>query len=407
MNVVKFAYYDEFQCTGPECHDSCCKHWHIRINKKEYLDYKKMKCSPELRSVIDTAFKRNKNVEDYSYAEMRLKENGDCPFLGEDSLCRLQKELGEKALSFTCNIFPRLSAKVGTDTVRLSCSATCCHVTELLMRHPEGLQIIEEEYDGKNRLINNGSYSSETILKSWEGYPYYWNILNAEIDILQNRSFTIPERMLILGYFCQKADHNIKIGTPEKIPVLANMLLDNELCGKIAAALKPASSDDRIATNSVEILFNMLTRIQTTDETYLEKAFLQVTERIEFVHKEENGKPVYSFSYTEYNRLTNIFRGIEKERSYIIENLLVNIMYSSNPQQGVWTNYFVLAVFYNVLKICAPAFLAEKYTDGELAVALTYAVKMVVNTHLVEGGTLEDFIQGNMNTLPYAAFLVC
>lgn len=406
MNVVKFAYYDEFQCTGPECPDSCCKDWHIRINKKEYLDYKKMKCSPELRSVIDTAFKRNKNGEDYSYAEMRLKENGDCPFLGEDSLCRLQKELGEKVLSFTCSTFPRLVARVGMDTIRQSCSATCCHVTEILMRHPEGLQIIEEEYDGKNKWINKELYNY-LILKSWEGFPYYWNIVNAEIDILQNRSFTIPERMLILGYFCQKADDNIKIGTPEKIPALAEMLLDNELCGKIASALKPSSSDDRISTNSVEILSNMHIRIQTTDEEHLKKAFLQVTDYISYELKEENGRTSVSFSRTEYDRLTDSFRAIENERPYIIENLLVNIIFQSDPQIGVWKNFFELAVFYNTLKICAPAFLTENYTDKELAAALTKAVKMVINTHLAESGTFEDFIRGNMNTLPYAAFLVC
>lgn len=70
-------------------------------------------------------------------------------------------------------------------------------------------------------------------------------------------------------------------------------------------------------------------------------------------------------------------------------------------------NYFTLAVFYNMLGIIAPAFLNEEYGDRELALALTYAVKVVINTHSAETGTFDDFVNENKCTLPYAAFLIC
>ena len=415
MNVVKFAYYDEFHCTGPECPDSCCKDWRITLTKREYLDYKKMKCSPQLRTIVDSAFKRLKNGSDIQYVEMKLKENGDCPFLGEDSLCMIQKEKGEEALSFVCGGFPRISMPYGEQTVIEACTSTCHHVTELLMSHPEGLEIIETEYDGKDRFLNAGRYSQKAITKEHKAYDHYWSILNAQIDILQNRGFTVPERMLILGYFCSKADGYVENNEAEKIPALADMLLDNELCRRIADSLKPPMSDINSAIQSVNILLRMNGRAQGfnsqpngSERSAIAKKFQKVMERLGLDSKlNENGEIEAKFSFSAYENLRQIYRSIENERPYIIENLLVNTVFTQNPQKRIWKNYFALAVFYNVLKICVPAFLPENYGDKELALALTYAAKMVLNSDLAEEGTFNDFFLEDKYTLPYAAFLIC
>jgi len=406
-NVVKFKYYDEFHCIGPDCTDSCCKEWQINLTKREYLDYKKMKCSSELRGIIDGAFKRIKEGTDSQYAKMKIGDDGKCPFLGEDSLCKLQKELGESALSLTCSVFPRIISLVGSDTVMQSCTATCSHVVELLMRHPEGLEIIEEEYNGNDSLINKRFSSGPVISSNIKEYPYFWNIINAKVDILQNRSFTIPERLLILGYFCQKADEYIKNDIMEKIPGLADMLLDNELCRKIADSLKPPYSEGRIASDSLNNFINMYEFMRTDSSEYLLNLFKRVYERLECDMIPWDGGVKCRFNVSEYLKLCETFRNMENERSYIVENLLVNLVFLYHPNRGMWGNYFDMAVFYNIMKICVPVFLPENYNDRDLALAFTYAVKMVLNTNLSYTVTYKDFIMRNQFTLPYAAFLIC
>ena len=211
MKVIKFSYYDEFHCTGPDCLDTCCKDWTIGLTKREYLNYKKMDCSSELKSVIDTAFKRLKSNDDnLIYASMKLDQNGNCPFLGEDHLCKIQKEKGADALSTICNYFPRQIQRVGNDAYIYSCNMTCSHVVELMINHPEGLAVVEEEYKGDNPFIERDVFSGSVIMLKWNGYPFFWTIKYAQLDILQNRNFTISERMLILGFFDQKADEYIK-----------------------------------------------------------------------------------------------------------------------------------------------------------------------------------------------------
>ncbi|MCM1055784.1 MAG: flagellin lysine-N-methylase [Bacteroides sp.] len=404
MNVVKFAYYDEFKCTGGECPDSCCKvSWHIRLTKREYLDYKKMDLKPEFREKADKCIKRVKNMDENQYAEILHTDKG-CSFLTEDGLCGLQKELGEKALGYVCRTFPRFYIPVGDETVTMSCTNNCYHVNELLINHPEGLEIVESEYHGNGKQI----YGSFAINKDWNGYPYYWDILNAEVDILQNRSFTVSERLLILGYFCKKTDEYIADNQADKIPTLASMILDNALCGKIADSLTPNKSDDISSTRSMDIFLKMYIRISGADFPDILKLFDKVKARLNFNYQtRETGQTDFTFSYERYKELCEIYRKIESERPYIIENLLVNQVFIQNMQEGVWLNYFSLAVFYNMLKICAPVFLHLDHSDKELALALTYTVKMLINTHLTDKGTFADFFEENKHTLPYAAFLIC
>lgn len=411
MKVVKFAYFDEFHCSGPECTDTCCKDWSILLTKKEYMEYKKTNFSPKVKSLIDDAFfrVRNKDLQDdFHYAGMKLNENGECPFLDDDRLCMLQKEKGERILSFTCSTFPRLITTVGEETYICACTVTCSHVVELLMEHPEGLALIEEEYDNSNPYLNKKMYSSPRTLKSWEGYPYYWTIKNAQIDILQNRRFTIPERMLILGFFSRKANDYINQKEGEKIAGLADMLLDNEMCGKIADSLKAPQSDKSAATKSVDILSKMKdcsNNVLNASES-LSSDFDLVSDSIDLKAGLNEGKIGLSFNYEKYCKNLSVYREIENNRPYIIENLLVNLVFMQAPDKGIWFNYFTTVIFYNFLKLCIPALLGESRTDKDLALAITNSAKMVLNTHIADKGVLMSFVDNQSYTLPHAAFLI-
>ncbi len=415
MQVVKFKYYDEFHCTGSECRDSCCKDWRIDLSKREYLNYKKLDCSPKLRKTIDSAFVRMKGAEAEetgSYAKMKLKEDGNCPFHDFDGLCMLQKELGEKVLSYTCTKFPRLQARLGDDALLCACNLTCPHVIEMLMDYPEGLEIIEEEYDGKDSYLNRGICSSTCTPKSWEGYSYFWTLKNAEIDILQNRNFTIQERLLILGFFCKKADEYLKNNEGQKLDSLYQMMRDNELCGKICQSLKAPQTDDSAAAKSVYILMKMHNLIiNSTISEQIKKLFNQVIDNLNAqltmsFSEDGEGKTIFSYDNDRYYNNVDIFRKIEADCPYILENILVNKAFMMAPAQGIFNNYFTLVVFYNTLKVCVPVFLKEDYTDSDLALAFTYAAKMILNTHLADMGTVNSFKETGSFDLPHAAFLI-
>ena len=412
MKTLKFNIYDEFACTGPICEDSCCKHWQINLTRREYLDYKKMECSPELKSVVDSAFKRLKDGNDQKFAMMVLKEDGSCPFLGEDRLCMLQKEKGESVLTIVCSSYPRNWFQAGKDAAVFTLTPTCYHVVELLMKHPEGLALTEEEYDRSNKWINRNLWSGALLRSKSDTYPYIWSIKTAQLDILQNRDFTIAERLLILGYYTQKVCDYLK-NTPEKIEQLGAMMLDQELCRRIADSLKTPQTEAEAAAKSIDILYNMSEGLRSGKKGRTDPHTIlllnRVADDLELGYaKKEEGLNVVRWNSEKYDRNREMYRKIEEERPYLIENLLAITAFSRFSKDGeeLWADYFSLAVLYNFMKIGTAVFLPENYTDTELAMAVTNIVKLMLNANLAKGLTMQDFARNNSNTLPYVAFLI-
>ncbi|MDE7281952.1 MAG: hypothetical protein K2N36_09475, partial [Ruminiclostridium sp.] len=90
MKVVKFKYYDEFHCIGPECPETCCQQWDIHFSKKDYLKYKNLKCSPKLKEALNGCLVRNRADdadESSHYAKIKFNEKGYCSLLDEKGLC--------------------------------------------------------------------------------------------------------------------------------------------------------------------------------------------------------------------------------------------------------------------------------------------------------------------------------
>lgn len=407
MKVVKFKYYDEFHCIGSQCPETCCQHWGILFGKRDYLNIKHARCSPELRKIIANAFVRINNANDLQYAAIKFGDGGYCPMLCDDGLCRLQKELGEEKMGYVCNTFPRLHAVVEDSAMIFTLNITCPHVTEILMNHPEGLEILEEEYDGKDKYINKGRMSNYNVPKSWKGYPYFWIVKNAEIDILQNRRFSVRERLLILGYFSKKADEYIDEGNDEKISSLCKMMLDHETCRKIADSLKAPQTDDSAALKSIDILVRMADWAEEAEGlSFIKQLFSEVRQNLGVKTEKNNDKIDFVYSKDKYLNNQELFGSIEAERPYILENLLVNQILCQSPLDGIFKNYFVLVVFYNMLKICVPAFLPENWNDRDLALAFTHAAKIILNSKVADTWTVGSFIATDSFDLPHAAFLV-
>lgn len=412
MKTVKFAYMDEFRCVGAECADSCCKHWAITLSKKEYSDYLGTECGPRLKSVIDSAFFPIRGGNELCYAAVRLGDDGSCPFLDADKLCMLQRELGEKALCHTCRTFPRLFYRVGEEACVGLCSLNCSRTAELLINHPEGLLITEAEYDGSNEYINGGIFSGSSTPASWEGFPHYWNIRGAQLGILQNRGFTLPERMLLLGFYSMKADRYVK-RAPENLAPLSEMMTDEGLCRTIADSLKTSQSEESAADKTVAVISKMYDRsIRLSGiSRFAQKQLEIVARRIELQKKEltfEGGgkRTATGYSREKYFELLSRYRELEASRPYIIENVLVNVVFSQALHKGLWADFFSLAVFYSCLKICVPSFLEEGYTDKELALAISRTSKLAINTGLIQNGALLDFLDNRSFDLPHAAFLI-
>lgn len=97
------SYYKEFRCIAADCPDSCCQGWDVVIDSDTESRYNTVQgdIGDKLRAAIYTDADGDR--------VFRLKDGQKCPFWGEDKLCDIYRELGEKYLCVTCARFPRLS----------------------------------------------------------------------------------------------------------------------------------------------------------------------------------------------------------------------------------------------------------------------------------------------------------
>lgn len=113
--TIKPNFVSKFQCVGPECLISCCRGWSIHIDKKTHQKYISSHHSDISRIAKENLILQRKGKMQYSM--IKLDEKGDCPFIDENKLCMVHRDLGESALSHTCTTYPRNTLRYQEETL--------------------------------------------------------------------------------------------------------------------------------------------------------------------------------------------------------------------------------------------------------------------------------------------------
>lgn len=104
--IVAPDYLARFHCDGESCGASCCRGWLIRVDRRAYERYRKLRDGAFVRKAA-RYLRRFEDEESGGYAYIRLTESARCPFLCPDKLCYIQRRWGESLLSETCRKYPR------------------------------------------------------------------------------------------------------------------------------------------------------------------------------------------------------------------------------------------------------------------------------------------------------------
>ena len=123
MRIYKPSYFDTFRCIASACPDSCCKEWDVLVDAESAQMYRSLSgpLGDRLREVLK---------EEDGETVMTIIDRR-CPMWREDSLCRIQAELGHDALCKTCREFPRLTHDYG-DFVELGLEMSCPEAARII-----------------------------------------------------------------------------------------------------------------------------------------------------------------------------------------------------------------------------------------------------------------------------------
>lgn len=201
-------YYEEFQCIAGRCEDTCCAGWEIDIDDASYRYY--MSVEGEIGERLRRNMKEYGDDSEDAYEQhgFILKENRRCPFLDDNNLCDLYRELGEEALCDVCTNTPRNYLEYG-GARELSLSISCGEAGRLLYASEAPISFVEKEIDDSLDFEESGE---ELVLAE-----QIWQARDMSIAILQNREFPIWERIIHFLHYAEKVQECLNKGTVQEI----------------------------------------------------------------------------------------------------------------------------------------------------------------------------------------------
>ena len=188
-------YVKKFKCDGSKCSAHCCRGWNVFIDKGTYKQYSRLG-SQEITSHLQF----NADRDEYL---IRLGGKA-CPFLNENHLCRIQLEHGEKFLSQTCATYPRVTSAFGKFFER-SLTLSCPVAAELILFNPKPMPF--EFVEVKEKIHSpGGKVFLQSIQATDELKAHIIEIQLAMISILQERTLSIDQRLIVLGFFLDRLE---------------------------------------------------------------------------------------------------------------------------------------------------------------------------------------------------------
>lgn len=199
-------YMSIFKCIGPECTDTCCAGWDINIDEVTLKKYENS--NGKLKEIVKGKYIKSENLDDsFNYGFMVITKDKKCPFLKNDLLCEIHGKCGEENLSITCKRYPRVF-NIIDDVYEKSGIPSCEEVCYKAFLNKEKMEFIEAEEELDEETIEiRRVIDTDAFIDSDSLIQYFWDIRVSSINIMQNRDFSIEERLILLKSFYEKLEY--------------------------------------------------------------------------------------------------------------------------------------------------------------------------------------------------------
>ena len=377
VNTFLPKYMIEFKCVSSNCIDSCCAGWDINIDEDTYNKYDNS--TGELKGLLDRKFIKNEDEYDsFNYGFMVLKDENRCPFLNSNMLCDIHGGDGQENLCITCKSYPRVF-NIVDNVYEKSGLPSCMEICTRAFLNKDKMEFVEskEDIEEKNieirRIIDSEAFEgTESLLQ------YFWDIRVVSINIMQDRSFSIEERLNILNTFYEQIDGIYNSGEIDNIEELLEDM-NNENIDYVD--LKGAG-------------------FKENNEFYISLAEDELLEKIRSVRLRACVKE-YKAGILKQNNIVKYLEDIQKyfneleEYSYVFENYLVNQIFKDlipfNKGESLTQSIKVLINSYRIIKayVIGIAMNSQEKIGGEQIIRVIQALSKDIEHNRVFNERLE------------------
>lgn len=408
-------YYQKFVCTGSACPLHCCQNWSITLSRTDYTKIRSAKKGKELAARLQEGMKRNKDSNDEKYAYFTTAHQ-TCAMLNADGLCALQAECGAGVLPNTCKIFPRLLIAADTTLFR-SCTAGCPEIMKELVLRGNVLTftLYEEKIINKLRILEriNNDLHPQT--------GHYLQILEVCIDLLQNRTVSLRERIMRLGMAMRALDaleqDELQNGVQtdgfnkwkqqyDALSAIEQSTIDFEEIDVGKTLLNNATLAYKICTAENNALLN-----ETMD---------RVMKTMSITRSQVS--PSAAMTNTEGHTLVGVNVNLDAYRQAriafyqacdvdaMMENIMINYLVGSGfplTGKGIWPSYLYFCQLYSYLHFVAVgSYTKEDHNLDGMIRDLTICYRSLVHNVQTVRTVCDIMEQNGCNTLAHMAMLV-
>ncbi|MBE6072549.1 MAG: flagellar protein FliB [Clostridium butyricum] len=322
-------YYKDFKCIASECPDTCCAGWEIIIDEDTHEKYKNV--SGEFGEIL-----RSK-ITIYEDGEPGfILEGDDCPFLNKNKLCDIYSELGEDSLCNTCKQFPRFIEEYG-DTREIGISISCPEAARIILDNDKKVEFEIDEDDGMVSVYDDVNYDLFVQLMPSR---------KIALDIMQDRSITLDNRIALLINFAQDIQDRIDANNVSNVEEVRKKYLNKEFIESFIKKLDKYKEKEREKYDNMHKYFQVYKSLEHIDESWPKI----VDHAFEYFYKLHNDYEFYSDNHKKFDEYY-------KDKEYEYEHLIVYFIF----------RYFMKAVYdYDVLakvKLAVVSYLIIKELD--------------------------------------------
>lgn len=285
-------YYKDFVCIASKCKDNCCiGGWEIDIDDETANYY--LNLEGEFGDILRASIGR---TDEYCF---KLKD-GKCPFLDNENLCEIYKNLGEDKMGVVCTQFPRFTEYYGS--IKETGIGLACEEAERIIftdRKPFSMdiedideeEVIDTEYD--NVLAN-----------------YLFKVRDLLFKMIDNESISLHNKMIYMIEIGKHIQDLVNENNTEEIQNIINLLQQNNY-EALQLDKQNINTDENSSMYEVESILNAYSELEILNEQWQ----YYLNDMYDMLHSED-------MSPADYSVLVKEFTEYIKDRNYEYSNML-------------------------------------------------------------------------------------
>ena len=390
----------KFRCVADACDDNCCHGWKVYVDKATFQKYRScgdMDFGNELR---EKTARIHDAATGSQYAEFVMSKDGNCPFFNDKGLCRIQLVMDEDMLPLTCKRYPHIINSID-GVLEVTAQLSCPVITRAVMTPAEPMSFSFASLD--RHLPLNNSFNPSEQLNNEKPERFFTELRKFGISILQNRAYTVPERLVLLGVFFNQLSEE---GDSNNIPLLIENTRKQH--GNVSETKQQLSIIQAVPSVQIKLLKLI--------SDHKNKASSNKYQDIQQSALRGLG---YIAGASEEQILDNYISGIElyvkpffSEHGHMIENVLVYeyflMMMPFGSFETVLDAYAYLIVLYGLIKFFMAGVAREKgYMDVQITQSIVQSIarEILHNEHLIKQ-VIHTMQKNDLFTLAYMTILV-